>query len=148
MVSGGVTHTAIVPLDLIKCRIQVNPQKYEGIIRGFKTTISEEGLRALAKGWAPTAIGYSLQGPGHIMSQTHYVTSPCDIIAATLCHKGLNFVTYSPSHIMSQRGPSGRAFVTYSPSTLCHKFLGNSRMQWKGKRSIEPLSDRQGRGSL
>jgi solute carrier family 25 phosphate transporter 3 len=64
MVSGGVTHTAIVPLDLIKCRIQVNPQKYEGIIRGFKTTISEEGLRALGKGWAPTAIGYSLQGLG------------------------------------------------------------------------------------
>jgi solute carrier family 25 phosphate transporter 3 len=64
MVSGGITHTAIVPLDLIKCRIQVNPQKYKGIFGGFKTTISEEGVRALGKGWAPTAIGYSLQGLG------------------------------------------------------------------------------------
>jgi solute carrier family 25 phosphate transporter 3 len=64
ILSCGITHTAIVPLDLIKCRIQVNPQKYKGIFGGFKTTISEEGVRALGKGWAPTAIGYSLQGLG------------------------------------------------------------------------------------
>jgi len=64
ILSCGLTHTAIVPLDLIKCRIQVNPQKYKGIIGGFRTTLSEEGFRALGKGWAPTAIGYSLQGLG------------------------------------------------------------------------------------
>jgi len=51
-------------LDLIKCRIQVNAEKYKGIVGGFKTTVSEEGFRALAKGWAPTAIGYSAQGLG------------------------------------------------------------------------------------
>lgn len=27
-------------------------------------TVQEGGIRALAKGWAPTAIGYSLQGLG------------------------------------------------------------------------------------
>jgi len=64
ILSCGITHTAIVPLDLIKCRIQVNAEKYKGIATGFKTTVSEEGFRALAKGWAPTAIGYSLQGLG------------------------------------------------------------------------------------
>jgi len=64
ILSCGITHTAIVPLDLIKCRIQVNPQKYRGIVGGFRTTIGEEGIRALGKGWAPTAIGYSLQGLG------------------------------------------------------------------------------------
>jgi len=64
ILSCGITHTAIVPLDLIKCRIQVNPQKYKGIIGGFRTTLAEEGVRALGKGWAPTAIGYSLQGLG------------------------------------------------------------------------------------
>ncbi|CEF71548.1 Phosphate carrier protein, mitochondrial [Strongyloides ratti] len=63
-ISCGVTHTAIVPLDLVKCRIQVNPDKYKGIVSGFKTTISEEGGRALAKGWAPTLYGYSMQGLG------------------------------------------------------------------------------------
>lgn len=79
ILSCGITHTAIVPLDLIKCRIQVsfknflllyfvflqvNPEKYKGIFSGFRTTVAEEGVRALAKGWAPTAIGYSLQGLG------------------------------------------------------------------------------------
>lgn len=64
VVSCGVTHTSIVPLDLVKCRIQVNPEKYTGIVTGFRTTVAEEGVRALAKGWAPTFVGYSLQGLG------------------------------------------------------------------------------------
>ncbi|KAL3073285.1 hypothetical protein niasHS_014114 [Heterodera schachtii] len=64
ILSCGITHTAIVPLDLIKCRIQVDPAKYKGIIGGFKVTLHEEGVRGLAKGWAPTAIGYSMQGLG------------------------------------------------------------------------------------
>jgi hypothetical protein len=29
ILSCGLTHTAIVPLDLVKCRIQVNPAKYQ-----------------------------------------------------------------------------------------------------------------------
>jgi len=64
ILSCGLTHTAIVPLDLIKCRIQVNSAKYKGIVTGFRVTVQEEGMRALGKGWAPTAIGYSLQGLG------------------------------------------------------------------------------------
>lgn len=60
--SCGVTHTAVVPLDLVKCRIQVDPAKYGNIINGFRVTIREGGMRALGRGWAPTAIGYSMQG--------------------------------------------------------------------------------------
>ena len=41
---------------------QVDPNKYRNMFHGFKITASEEGMRALAKGWAPTAIGYSMQG--------------------------------------------------------------------------------------
>ena len=51
-----------MPLDLVKCRIQVNPEKYGGIVKGFKVTLKEDGFRGLGKGWAPTAIGYSMQG--------------------------------------------------------------------------------------
>lgn len=61
-ISCGFTHTAVVPLDLVKCRLQVDPDKYKSIFRGFKITIKEEGTRGLAKGWAPTFIGYSMQG--------------------------------------------------------------------------------------
>jgi len=61
-ISCGVTHTAVVPLDLVKCRMQVNPDKYKNILTGFRVTVAEEGTRGLAKGWAPTFIGYSMQG--------------------------------------------------------------------------------------
>jgi solute carrier family 25 phosphate transporter 3 len=64
ILSCGITHTAIVPLDLVKCRIQVNPEKYKGIVTGFRVSVAEEGMRGLAKGWAPTLVGYSLQGLG------------------------------------------------------------------------------------
>ena len=62
--SCGLTHTAVVPLDLVKCRIQVDPAKYKSIVQGFKVSIAEEGIRGLAKGWAPTFLGYSIQGVG------------------------------------------------------------------------------------
>lgn len=62
IISCGTTHTALVPLDLVKCRIQVNPEKYGGIFKGFKVTLAEASVRELGKGWAPTAFGYSAQG--------------------------------------------------------------------------------------
>jgi len=62
LISCGLTHTMIVPLDLVKCRIQTNPAKYKSVFGGFRVTLAEEGARGLAKGWAPTAIGYSAQG--------------------------------------------------------------------------------------
>lgn len=62
ILSCGITHTAVVPLDLVKCRIQVDPQKYKSIFNGFKVTLKEDGFRGLGKGWAPTFIGYSMQG--------------------------------------------------------------------------------------
>ncbi|KAK3558312.1 hypothetical protein QTP86_014698 [Hemibagrus guttatus] len=62
ILSCGITHTAVVPLDLVKCRLQVDPAKYRSIFNGFSVTIREDGVRGLAKGWAPTFIGYSMQG--------------------------------------------------------------------------------------
>ena len=64
VLSCGLTHTAVVPLDLVKCRIQVDPKKYGSIVNGFKVTLAEDGARGLARGWAPTFVGYSLQGLG------------------------------------------------------------------------------------
>lgn len=62
VLSCGLTHTGIVPLDVVKCRIQVHPDKYGNTITGFRVTVREEGLRGLGIGWAPTLIGYSMQG--------------------------------------------------------------------------------------
>ncbi|KAH3876622.1 hypothetical protein DPMN_000469 [Dreissena polymorpha] len=62
VVSCGLTHTLMVPLDLVKCRIQVDPAKYKNLVNGFKVSIAEGGVRGLSLGWAPTLIGYSAQG--------------------------------------------------------------------------------------
>lgn len=64
LLSCGLTHTAVVPLDLVKCRMQVDKAKYPSIPTGFKVTLAEDGVKGLAKGWAPTLIGYSFQGIG------------------------------------------------------------------------------------
>jgi len=60
--SCGLTHTAVTPLDLVKCRLQVNKEKYKSLGNGFKVTVAEGGVKALGLGWAPTAIGYTAQG--------------------------------------------------------------------------------------
>ncbi|KAB0338836.1 hypothetical protein FD755_025135, partial [Muntiacus reevesi] len=52
ILSCGLTHTSVVPLDLVKCRH----------FNGFSVTLKEDGFRGLAKGWALTFIGHSLQG--------------------------------------------------------------------------------------
>ncbi|XP_022665945.1 phosphate carrier protein, mitochondrial-like [Varroa jacobsoni] len=64
VLSCGITHTAVTPLDLVKCRIQTDPAKYKSIFNGFRVTLQEDGARGLLRGWAPTCIGYSLQGLG------------------------------------------------------------------------------------
>jgi len=62
VLSCGLTHTAVVPLDITKCKMQVFPEKYKGLVSGIKTIVAEEGARGLSIGWAPTLIGYSMQG--------------------------------------------------------------------------------------
>jgi solute carrier family 25 phosphate transporter 3 len=62
VLSCGLTHTAVVPLDIVKCKMQVFPEKYKGLISGVRTVLAEEGIRGLSIGWAPTFIGYSMQG--------------------------------------------------------------------------------------
>jgi len=62
ILSCGLTHTAVVPLDIVKCKMQVYPEKYKGLIPGIKTVLGEEGVAGLRIGWLPTFIGYSMQG--------------------------------------------------------------------------------------
>ena len=37
----GLTHTAVTPLDVVKCNMQINPAKYPGIAAGFGVTARE-----------------------------------------------------------------------------------------------------------
>jgi len=59
----GFTHGAVCPVDVVKTRIQLEPQKYNsGMIGGFRMVIAEEGVMALSTGLAATAVGYFIQG--------------------------------------------------------------------------------------
>jgi len=60
----GLTHTLTTPLDLIKCRKQVNPKIYKSLGDGFSTIKGQSGVKGLFLGWQPTFIGYSMQGFG------------------------------------------------------------------------------------
>jgi solute carrier family 25 (mitochondrial phosphate transporter), member 3 len=57
----GLTHTAIVPLDVMKCKKQNDKNYCKSMIDGVKR-VRADGHATL--GWAPTFIGYSLQGLG------------------------------------------------------------------------------------
>lgn len=60
----GLTHAAICPLDIVKCRMQVSTGLYKSIPDAFRTIRATEGSAGLTLGFLPTLIGYSLQGLG------------------------------------------------------------------------------------
>ncbi|KAJ9500609.1 Cu/Pi carrier [Exophiala xenobiotica] len=58
----GTTHTAVTPLDLVKCRRQVDPKLYRGNFEAWGKINRAEGIRGIFTGWGPTFVGYSVQG--------------------------------------------------------------------------------------
>lgn len=58
----GTTHTAVTPLDLVKCRRQVDPNLYKGNFEAWGKIGRAEGVRGIFTGWGPTFAGYSVQG--------------------------------------------------------------------------------------
>jgi len=72
ILSCGLTHTAVVPIDLVKCNAQVDKKNFPGAIAGMRNIYSGKltemgfgrGFSGLVKGWGPTFVGYSIQGLG------------------------------------------------------------------------------------
>lgn len=70
ILSCGITHTAVTPLDLVKCNVQANPNEFKNTFQGFRYIYSGQanhlgynaGLRGVVKGFGPTFFGYSIQG--------------------------------------------------------------------------------------
>jgi len=59
----SITHGALTPVDVVKTRIQLEPEIYnKGMVDGFRQVIRKEGAGALLTGFGPTAAGYFLQG--------------------------------------------------------------------------------------
>ncbi|KAF2497875.1 mitochondrial carrier [Lophium mytilinum] len=64
IIACGPTHTAVTPLDLVKCRRQVDPNIYKSNLQAWRSIYKAEGIRGIFFGWSPTFVGYSFQGAG------------------------------------------------------------------------------------
>lgn len=62
LMACGATHWAVTPLDLVKCRRQVDAKLYKGNIEGWRTIMASDGVRGIYTGGGPTSLGYSVQG--------------------------------------------------------------------------------------
>jgi solute carrier family 25 phosphate transporter 3 len=65
ILSCGLTHCAVTPIDLVKCNAQANPKTFnKGMFGNMGIWRRKYGIRHQARGWSPTLVGYSLQGLG------------------------------------------------------------------------------------
>jgi len=62
LMACGLTHWAVTPLDLVKCRRQVDAKLYTGNLDGWRKIIKADGVRGIYTGGSPTFFGYSVQG--------------------------------------------------------------------------------------
>ncbi|EJF61093.1 mitochondrial carrier [Dichomitus squalens LYAD-421 SS1] len=58
-----LTHGAMTPIDVVKTRIQVDPEMARmSLLSGGRRIVAQEGASALLTGFGPTAVGYFVQG--------------------------------------------------------------------------------------
>ena len=58
----GLTHIGVLPLDIVKCRMQASPDLYKSAGEGLKHLWVKEGFKGYSLGWLPTCVGYFSQG--------------------------------------------------------------------------------------
>lgn len=65
-VAGGscaaISHGITTPIDVVKTRMQSNPDKYRSLLPATAMIIKEEGAATLVKGLGPTLVGYGIEG--------------------------------------------------------------------------------------
>ncbi|KAI0755154.1 mitochondrial carrier [Daedaleopsis nitida] len=58
-----ITHGGMTPIDVVKTRIQVDPDMARmSLLSGGRRIVAQEGASALLTGFGPTAVGYLVQG--------------------------------------------------------------------------------------
>jgi len=65
-ISGAIcasgVHLMVTPLDVIKTKIQTDPDNYPGPIVSFQKIVDERGLGGFFVGWIPTFVGFFIWG--------------------------------------------------------------------------------------
>ncbi|CAG8481949.1 6140_t:CDS:2 [Funneliformis caledonium] len=93
----GLTHTFVTPLDLVKCRRQVDAKLYKGNFDGWSKIYRGEGIRGLYTGWGPTFIGYSFQGAAKYGFYELFKKKYSDIAGEEAAHKYRTIIYLSAS---------------------------------------------------
>ncbi|KAG8819953.1 hypothetical protein FRC17_010292 [Serendipita sp. 399] len=58
-----LTHAAVTPIDVVKTRIQIDPElARHSLLSGGRKIVASEGPTGLLTGFGPTAVGYFVQG--------------------------------------------------------------------------------------
>lgn len=75
----SLTHSVVIPLDVVKTRMQTEPSRYSGNVLGCAQEIQRaEGWQALVLGWQPTLLGYMYYGvtvyPGYEFFKRLFLT--------------------------------------------------------------------------
>lgn len=83
----GLTHTAVTPLDLVKCRRQVDSKLYTGNFQAWSTIGKAEGIRGIYTGWSPTFFGYSAQGAFKYGGYEYFKKFYADLAGPDLAYK-------------------------------------------------------------
>lgn len=70
-VAGGscaaISHGITCPIDVVKTRMQSNPEKYKSLLPATATIIREEGASSLVKGLGPTLVSMLLLAACYVM---------------------------------------------------------------------------------
>lgn len=96
----GTTHALVTPLDLVKCRRQVDKNIYKGNVDGWKKIwATEGGLKGIYTGVGPTLLGYSMQGAAKYGFYEYFKKTYADLVGPENAtkYKSLIFLAGSAS---------------------------------------------------
>ncbi|KAK6457231.1 mitochondrial phosphate carrier protein 2 [Scheffersomyces xylosifermentans] len=86
IIACGPTHSAVTPLDLVKCRRQVNAHLYKSNVQGWKTILKTQG-DSIFTGFGATFIGYSFQGAGKYGFYEFFKKTYSDLVGPDIANK-------------------------------------------------------------
>ncbi|KAF2498199.1 mitochondrial carrier [Lophium mytilinum] len=87
LLACGTTHTLVTPLDLVKCRRQVDSKMYKGNIEAWGKIGRAEGFRGIYTGWGPTFFGYSAQGAFKYGGYEYFKKTFADLVGPENAYK-------------------------------------------------------------
>jgi len=96
-VAGGscaaISHGITTPIDVVKTRMQSNPDKYRSLLPATAMIIKEEGAATLVKGLGPTLVGYGIEGA--FKFGIYEIMKPLTVLAFKNMNKKMNRPTAS-----------------------------------------------------